>query len=152
MRLAAKTDSIEKLKLTIKGTFGEFHRKSIRSTGIRYPKELHELIVQGHMAGIGKAELILLSGMSRCSVSNSIERKHQYSEKNRGSSEKKVPPRRLEVVPNAAKSRGPQEPLIIRLPSGVVLELTDETLLTPSLLKTLAGVEFREEVQHAPSR
>jgi hypothetical protein len=59
-----------------------------------------------------------------------------------------IQPRRLEIVPEDRGMALALNPLLIRLPSGVVIELRDGSALTPSLIQALANVE----VNHVASR
>lgn len=147
MKLATKIDSLEELKTNIKERFAEFNRNSVASTGRQYPKDLRALIIQGHIAGLKRSALNALSGMSTTAISYAIKSNKVGSHHPKSTHIKKTP-RRLEVVADVLPSRSNRNPLVIRLPSGVILELADETLLTPSLIHTLTNVE----VHHAPSR
>ena len=142
MKLA--TNSIPRdIKSQIKDRFAEFNRKSAPSKGRKYPAELRELVRQGAISGIKPKDLKRLSGMS----STAIERAQSVTLS--VDDARPVPPRRLQVVDAVSEQRQQvAAPFLIRLPSGVTIEMAGEAALTQTLLHTLASLE----VKHAASR
>lgn len=149
MSFATDTNSQEDVRKRIKEAFTEFNRNSAPSHGRRYPIELRQLIFQGHLAGLKPKELMRLSGMSSTAVTYATKKNSRsgallpHKQKS-----KSLAPRRLEVVSELVEPVEDRSPLVIRLPSGVVLELRDGTALTSSLIHVLANVE----VNHVTSR
>ena len=143
MRLAVSNQSTDSLRALIKERFGTLNRQSLPSRGRKYPQELRELVRQGASAGIAPVELSRLSGMSSTAVKGALEKKSRVVAAKR----KVLPARRLEVVGVVAEPRRCPTGLVVRLPSGVSIEL-DGSGLTSTLLLTLA----RLEVAHASSR
>jgi len=142
MKLAANSAHLD-IRSQIKDRFAEFNRKSSRSKGRRYPADLRELVRQGAMSGIKPKDLERLSGMS----STAIKRAQAVTPI--AGAAKPLPPRRLQVV-DAVREQRQQvaAPLLVRLPSGVTIEMAGEAALTQTLLHTLASLE----VKHAASR
>lgn len=137
MKLAASIQSVNDLQNLIKNRFAEFNRQSSPSRGRKYPPELRELICRGSEAGISPMDLRRLSGMSDTAIKSTLAK----------SKSKPVAWRRLEVVGTAVEPEQRSSPLIVRLPSGVTIELADATMLTAALLSALG----RLEVNHAAS-
>ena len=128
MRLASNVHPIDELQTLIKNRFAEFNRRSKASRGRRYPPELRELICRGNAAGLLQKDLKRLSGMSQTAIRNTLSKARP---------EKAI---RLEVVGIAPEAQQILMPLIIRLPSGVSIELSASTLLTETLLNSLAQI------------
>ena len=125
----------------IKDRFAEFNRKSSASKGRKYPADLRDLVRQGAKSGIKPKELERLSGMSSTAIKTALA----------AATTPVIPPvapRRLQVVGEASDHEQGARPLVVRLPSGVTIELASEAALTTALLLTLA----RLEVNHAASR
>ena len=97
----------------------------------------------GAISGIKPKDLKRLSGMS----STAIERAQSVTLS--VDDARPVPPRRLQVV-DAVSEQHQQvaAPFLIRLPSGVTIEMAGEAELTQTLLHTLASLE----VKHAATR
>ena len=137
MKLAASVQPLTDLQNLIKNRFAEFNRQSSPSRGRKYPPELRELICRGSEAGIGPMDLRRLSGMSDTAIKCTLAKVKS----------KPMASRRLEVVGLPVESRQRASPLIVRLPSGVTIELADTAMLTTTLLGALG----RLEVNHAAS-
>ncbi len=147
MRLANNGQSLDSLRMQIRDLFADLNRRSAPSRGRQYPSELRALVRQAYSSGISIVELRKLSGMSNTAVRGAL--KQGSDSKGRSApSVKGPPPRRLEVVTSQCETRAPRGPLVIRLPSGVTIELADAGSLTASLLHSLANIE----VSHAASR
>ena len=147
MTLAITTQPLDDLRTLIKRRFADFNRHSSPSRGRKYPAELRDLVKQGAAAGIRQIELIDLTGMSQAAIKYAVDNpKPMVAKKKRGLA---LAPLRLEVVEPANHLQF-QEPrsLVVRLPSGVTIELANAEALTVSLLTILA----RLEVDHATSR
>lgn len=136
MRLAANPQAIEELKNKIKDRFAEFNRRSSPSRGRRYPAELRELIHQGSTSGIRQIDLKRLSGMSQTAIKCILAKA------------KPAKARRLEVVASPAAAERTHRSLLIRLPSGISIELSDPSLLPAALQAAFA----HGEVKHVASR
>jgi hypothetical protein len=141
----------------IKDGFAEFNRDSVATRGRQYPVHLRELIAQGYLAGLKRQELRNLSGMSYCALDYAIRSPSLRGEKivskenpsaKPSDKSRRIQPRRLEIVPEDRGMAPALNPLLIRLPSGVVIELRDGSALTPSLIQALAKVE----ANHVASR
>jgi hypothetical protein len=139
MRLAASVQSSDDLQILIKNRFSEFNRRSAPSRGRKYPTELRELVCRGIAAGIRLVDMKQLTGMSVTAIRFALAK---------AKPEKSLKPRRLEVVGLPAEMRPPSSPVIVRLPSGVCLELSDASMLSSALLHSLASLD----VNHATSR
>ena len=139
MRLAASAQSSDDLQVLIKKRFSEFNRRSAPSRGRKYPAELRELVCRGMAVGIRLVDMKRLTGMSLAAIRSALSQ---------AKPEKPLKPRRLEVVGLPAEMRPPSSPVIVRLPSGVSLELPDASMLSSALLHSLASLE----VNHAASR
>lgn len=134
MRLAANVREPDDLQATIKSRFQEFNRRSSPSTGRRYPNDLRELVQRGIAAGIRPADLKRLTGMSQTAIRYALAKA------------KPAKPRRLEVV-GLAPIQSASSSLVIRLPSGISIELSDASMLTPVLQAARSCLE----VNHATS-
>ena len=138
MKLASAVLPLSELEARIKNRFAEFNRHSSASRGRKYPPALRELLCEGSAGGISPIELQRLTGVSDSAVRSILAK----------AKAKPVASRRLEVVASLAEPQRVLKALVVRLPSGVTIELTDATMLTPALLRSLAGLE----VDHAASR
>lgn len=134
MRLAASVPAPDDLQSIIKSRFQEFNRRSSPSRGRKYPNDLRNLVQRGIAAGIPPADLKRLTGMSQTAI--------RYAR----TKAQTAKPRRLEVVGMALVQLA-SRPLVIRLPSGISIELSDTAMLTP-VLKAAQG---SLEVAHASS-
>lgn len=139
MRLAASVQSPDDLQVLIQNRFSEFNRRSSPSRGRRYPAELRELVCRGIAVGIRLVDMKQLTGMSLSAIRSAVAQAKPG---------KPLKPRRLEVVGLPAEMRPPSSPVIVRLQSGVSLELPDASMLSPALLHSLASLQ----VNHAASR
>ena len=138
MRLASNTQAPDDLQTLIKSRFSDFNRRSSPSKGRKYPPELRELVRRGIAAGIRPADLKRLTGMSDTAVRSTLSKAR---------SEKREKPRRLEVVGLPSIGRA-SSPLVIRLPSGISIELSDASMLVAALQAAQSNLE----VNHAASR
>jgi hypothetical protein len=130
MKLAA-AQPLSELRDLIKNRFAEFNRHSSPTRGRKYPPELRELVCRGGAAGIRKSDLRRLTGMSETAITTALIK-----------AKAKLPiPRRLEVVGLPVESQPKPIPLIIRLPSGVTIELAHQEMLTAALLGALSSME-----------
>jgi len=138
MKIVTKIRPFDDIVTLIKTRFLEFNRKSSPSKGRKYPADLRELISKGAAAGISQSELRRLSGMSKTAIANAMQ----------GAIKKPLTVRRLEIVGSTAGCPVKLSPLVVRLPSGITIELSDAQMLTATLVSTLANLE----VNHATSR
>ena len=123
---------VEDLQTELKKRFAEFNRSSSPSKGRRYPVELHDLVRRAIVQGVPSADVRRLTGLSPTAVMRWAK-----------AAKPKVP-RRLKVVNNDGP-RPAAAAVVVRLPSGVAIELTSASALNPELLASLA----RLEVNHA---
>ncbi len=138
MKLATAVLPLSELETRIKSRFAEFNHHSSPTRGRKYPPALRDLVCEGNAAGIRPIDLRRLTGMSQTAIKCTLAK----------AKSKPAAPRRLEVVGSPAEPQKAWNPLVVRLPSGVTIELTDAAMLTPTLLLSLAGLE----VDHAASR
>ena len=131
----------DNIRSQIKDRFAEFNRKSSPSKGRKYPADLRDMVRRAARSGIKPKELEKLSGMSSTAVKLAIGVVATPITA-------PVAARRLQVVPGANYHQQVSRPLLIRLPSGVTVELAGEAALTSTLLHALACLE----VTHAASR
>jgi hypothetical protein len=134
------SDEIAALQTEIQSRFAEFNKLNPASSKRRYPRELKELIGRARVKGVRSAVLCRLSGLSSSAV-------HRYS---KTSEPKPLRPRRLTIV-DTKVTRSVSAPVVIRLSSGVVIELRDGDELSFNLLKTLSHLGSGE-VRDAAAR
>lgn len=132
MRLinARRSDDIQS---HLKSSFAEFNRTSSPSKGRRYPQNLQTLVRQASEAGVALSTLVELTGASSTALSRWCT-----SAKVRPARRQIKGPkaRRLEVIGSNVERRGPA--VVVRLPSGVAIELGDAVALNDVLLASLA--------------
>jgi hypothetical protein len=126
-------DKISTLEAELKDRFAEFHQLNPASNRRRYPRELKALVVQAKEKGLRSATICRLSGLSSSAV-------HRYSA---AGGPKVIQPRRLTIVDTKAAQKG-KAPVVIRLSSGVSIELSDGSGLSPDLLKSLSALVSAE--------
>ena len=126
------SERVDDLQAEIRKRFAEFNRTSSPSRGRRYPQELKDLISQAGARGDKTAVLRGLSGLSASAI-------NRYRA---GVGPKALAPRRLTVV-GASPVEGPTTAVVIRLLSGVAIELADSRSLSLELLTTLSTLEVR---------
>lgn len=127
----------------IKARFAEFNKTSSPSKGRKYPEELMALVRQALLDGSEPSTLCQLTGVSSTAMSRWAEAATSAQGRRQAP---KAKPRRLDVV-----NDGPSMcagPALVRLPSGVTIELADGGALTGELLAALAALG----VSHAASR
>ncbi len=136
---AHQTDDLQS---EIKKRFAEFNRSSSPSRGRRHPHELRELVYQAGTQGLKVGTLCRLTGLSRSAARRWLAE---------GPLKPAIPPampRRLSVVVEPPIKDPRTAPIVVRLPSGVTIELSDGSSLNGELLTTLSSLEVR----HAPAR
>jgi hypothetical protein len=126
------SERVNDLQAEIKTRFAEFNKTSSPSRGRRYPTALKELIGQAGAQGLKTAVLRRLSGLSLSAI-------NRYRATSRPRS---LVPRRLTVV-GARSGEGATTAVVIRLSSGVAIELADSRTLSLELLTTLHTLEVR---------
>lgn len=128
------------LQAEVKKRFADFNRSRPPSKGRRYPDDLRQLVCQAAALGIKVSELSRLTGLSVTGIRRWVPK---------ASTTLAAAPRRLEVVA-ADETLSPVRALavVVRLPSGVIIELSDGRALTSGLLAALNALEVR----HAASR
>lgn len=132
-----ETDS---LLAEVKKRFADFHRSRPPAKGRRYPVDLRHLVCNAAAVGIKLSELSRLTGLSVTGLSRWVPK---------ASTAPAAAPRRLEVVAaDEAVSSIPALPIVVRLPSGIIIELADGRALTTGLLAALSA----PEVRHAAAR
>jgi hypothetical protein len=125
-------DKISELEAELKDRFAEFNKLNATSSRRRYPRELQDLVVQAKGKGLKSATICLLSGLSACTV-------HRYL---RSGKAKPIAPRRLTIV--EPRARQALASVVIRLSSGVAIELSDGRDLSVDLLKNLSALVSAE--------
>ena len=119
----------------IKKRFAEFNLTSKPSKSRLYPDDLKALAREAIRQGLKPTTLCRLSGLSMTAI-RTWSRADQKSKK----------PRRIEVIGNSHTARNSSA--VIRLRSGICIELSDSASLTGDLLAMLSKVE----VDNAASR
>ena len=147
MRLNHKFGSYD-LEREIKKRFADFGRINPPSKTRRFPSDLVEIVCRATIQGIDTPTLCQWTGASAATINRWLKK-----------TEAKVKqPRRLEVIHDrpAELQLAPPGPsasclhsaVIVRLPSGVTIELRDSRALHGDFLKALSTLE----VNHATSR
>lgn len=131
------------IEAQIKAAFAQFNRSIPPSKGRRYPVELQILVRQALVEGLKLSDLSRLTGTSVSVMRRWIKSGNSDLKQ---ASDKNAQPRRLEVV--GADFRKPQDLTVVRLPSGVSIELPGQASLSRDFLTALAALE----VTHASSR
>lgn len=124
---------VEVLQSEIKQRFTEFNRSSSTSKRRRYPDELKELLQQAYAQGVKVGTLCRLAGVSRPVVKGWLAPTEASAP---------VKARCLAVVNSAAapaRAAVPVAAVVVRLPSGVTIELVDSRALSPDLLAGLCN-------------
>jgi transposase-like protein len=143
MKLVSSQRS-DDLLATIKVRFAEFNKSSLPSQGRKYPSELQTLVKQALSEGAEPSMLCRLTGVSSTAISR-WRTKTKSAKAPR--SIKPTAPRRLEVVGDGANGKV-RAAVVIRLPSGVTIELGAQATLSGDLLASLATLE----ASHATAR
>ena len=125
------------LQAELKRRFADFNRLAGKTR--RYPKELKDLVRQAAIEGCKVPELSRLTGLSGSGVRSWLPR---------AGSPRPAEARRLEVTRAGAEASTLAAVVVVRLPSGVTIELADGRLLTGDLLSMLGAAEGR----HAATR
>lgn len=129
------------LEVEAKKRFEEFHRHHAKSSQVRYPPELVSLVCQLSATGMGSAALSRLVGVALPTIGCWLGRRAKAKRNpSQAASVSIPPPRKIAVVGSASRA-----PIVVRLPSGVSIEVDH---LSDELLTSLA----RLEVIHATSR
>lgn len=128
----------------IKKRFTEFNKSCPPSRNRRIPSELKQLVCRGHQQGLAVKTLCQLACLSSSAVYSWLGAVNSNS----------LQPRRLAVTdaiqPKTVPSKAAQSPLsekvaqslvVIRLASGVTIELAEGCSLNADLLKTLNALE-----------
>lgn len=124
----------DQLQNEIRKRYAEFNCSRPPSKGRRYPRELKELVRHGCSQGLKVATLRRLTGLS----SSAIKRWHKEGI---GASAPPAP-RRLAVT-DSSPLPSLVCAVVVRLPSGVTIELSDSCALNRDLLAGLAALEVR---------
>ena len=127
-----RTPTADDLQDEIKKRFAKYNGTRPPSRGRRYPSELKELVCHGGSQGLKVATLCRLTGLSSTAVHRWIKAVP-------------APPttaRRLAVT-HANPPAAVASPVVVRLPSGVTIELGDSRVLNGDLLATLSTLEVR---------
>jgi hypothetical protein len=128
-------EALGEFQAELKRRFDEFTKVTPASKKRRYPQALKELVRQAREKGLSAATIIRLSGLSLSAV-------HRYANL-RESKEAIRQPRRLAVV-DTRHERIVSARIVIRLASGVAIELSDGRALNFDLLKDLSALGVRE--------
>lgn len=134
---------VEVLQSEIRRRFAGVRGSSRGSKRRYYPSELHDLIRRAADQGVRQGELQQLAGVSASTVSRWIS----GCRNSKGSVGAGPKPRRLEVVGPVVSEKPRAAAVVVRLSSGVTLELSSEQL-TRELLLVLSTLE----VSHASPR
>ena len=126
------------LRSEIKKRFSEFNQSGPMTPGRHYPRELKKLACQGAAEGLTVEDFCQLAGVSKVTAQG-------WWAKGVPATAKRS--RRLAVVDDRPASVSTAS-VVVRLPSGVTIELADRCALNSSLLSALAVLEVR----HAASR
>jgi predicted transcriptional regulator len=126
-------EEIVELQTELKNRFAEFSKINPVLKGRRCPKELKELVFQARGKGLRAAAICKLTGLSSSAV-------HRYAKSRKPIS---IRPRRLTIV-GAKPEKKLTAPIIVRLSSGVAIELISEQELSLDLLKRLAALGSAE--------
>ena len=128
-----KTTHLASLALDLASKFQAFHSPIGGKRQHRYPKELIESACVAYKSGVPRKDLVKITGVAWGGLQRWFK-KSPASKK----------PRRLKVVAGFAEekmSASCQQNILIRLKSGVVIELPDVDCLSVSFLKTLSVLE-----------
>ncbi len=131
------------LQAKIKSRFGEFNRSSSPSKGRRYPEELRVMVRQAITEGADPVALRQITGISPTAMKQWASVSKHVSTRR---TDKPSAPRRLEVIDGKASNR--RAPVVVRLLSGITIEIGDRADLDAeflAVLDTLGG-------SHAASR
>ena len=120
-------EKISTLEAALKDRFADFNKSGAASGRRRYSRELKDLVIQAEI-WTRTATICRLSGLSACTV-------HRCP---RSAKAKPIQPRRLTIVDT--KPRHAFASVVIRLPSGVAIELGDGRELNFDLLKSLSAL------------
>ena len=115
--------------------FADFNNTNSTPKGRRYPEDLRKLVCQAINGGTKAAEIVRATGLSATALKRWL------------SDYRTRLPRRIEVVADPAVVP-PTIAALVRLPSGVTIELADSRALEPELLASLSTVGVR----HAATR
>ena len=128
------------LQSEIKKRFADFNKGSSPSKGRRYPRELKELVCTAGAQGLEPVTICRLTGLSSSAAKRWLA----------GGGPASFVPRRLAVVDTRAGSRrlSSAAVVVVRLPSGITIEMSDSRALSADLLAALSSLEVR----HAASR
>lgn len=138
MKLAPNGPSQQSIRAKIQEKFAEFNQTIPSSQGRRYPADLRELIRRGYSAGVSITDLSRLSGMSRSAVDFVVK---DRSKPNRPAARRlQVVDREFIEVETEPERATTPSPMVIKLPSGLSLELSDSRALTVDLLHMLMRV------------
>jgi predicted transcriptional regulator len=122
-------EEIVELETQIKDRFAEFTKLNPVSKRRRYPRELKELIFAAKEKGLRAAAICRLTGLSSSAV-------HRYAKSQKPLT---IRPRRL-TIEGTKPEKKITAPIIVRLSSGVAIELSEEQDLSLDLLKRLAAL------------
>ena len=121
------------IQARLRSGFAEFNRTSSPSKGRRYPADLQALVRKASAEGVELSTLGKLTGVSSTALARWCKAAQPLTSRRQP---KAAQPRRLEVVGSDTDQRG--RPVVIRLPSGVSIELGDGAALGGELLAALA--------------
>ena len=129
-----KTADLAALSQNLSSSFQTFRSQTASTLSRRYPKELIESTCKAYLSGVPRKELVKITGVSWANLKRWFQ-KSPASKK----------PRQLKVVVESSVSlEAPtlsHQNILIRLKSGVVIELPGVECLTLPFLKTLSVLE-----------
>lgn len=135
--ISAQSD--DDIQAKVKARFAEFNRTSSPSKGRRYPEELRALVNQAVAKGATLSTLRDLTGVSSSVLCGWAKG---------GNPTTAAKARRLKVVGVSVSVDKSRQPIIIRLPSGVSIEVSDSKVISGNFLVALASLGG----SHATSR
>ena len=137
MRLVS-AQRAEDIQSKVKARFAEFNRTSSPSKGRKYPQELQALACQALGEGVELPVLCQLTGASSTALARWFKTAKPATALASRRRPKVAAPRQLEVVCSDVGTR--PRPIIVRLPSGVSIELGDGVALNGELLTALSAL------------
>jgi hypothetical protein len=121
---------IDDVRAEVRSRFAEFNRTSSPSKGRKYPKSLKTLVCRALAEGVDLSSLKGLTGVSP----SALLRWNQSEKVARQTPARK--PRRLAVVGGEFPEH--HRPIVVRLPSGISIELGNIAELSSEFLTSLA--------------
>jgi len=130
-----KATHFESLSKNLAAQFQKFHEHvAPRTRSLRYPQELIESACDAYKQGVPRKMLVKSTGLSSANLNRWFQKSSPFKK-----------PRRLKVVDETVVTQDnlplSSQTILIRLKSGVVIELPSVECLSVPFLKTLSVVE-----------